>query len=328
MIVRPHLSSVPYFEKSKSRYVDRRENQYRVSIHADVVKVKRLNAPPPPHGIHKRNVVTGFSKRSRKRMIELFAMIVDVPDLFCTLTWSDDVATLDPDKFKRHFEAFRRRLEYHYADLKAVWRIEVETRKSGERKGEPLAHYHLLIWLPKGNPELKKSLLNGNGNLWREWWHDVTQSKHEWHKKRYGLQLEEIKSRRHCYHYVSKYVAKESTEQHAIGRRWGRVGQLDTLPVFEMDVTQEQYIQLKRLIASYVKKRKKSIGKRIARGNVNKGLTGFGLGAWGERKTGLENSTIVTMIFHAIELSRTKASKDENSKIHRDRAHKKRMAVQ
>lgn len=311
MIARPDLSRVPYFEKPRKSFVDKRENQYKVSIHADVVKIKKLNAPPPPHRKHKRNVVMGFSAKSRKRMIELLAMIVDTPDLFCTLTWSDDVASVDPEKFRPHFEAFRRRLEYHYPDIKALWRIEVETRKSGARFGEPICHYHLLIWLPKDNPELKKSLLIDNGKLWREWWHDVTQSTHAWHKKRYGLQLEEIKSRRHAYHYVSKYVAKSANDTYAIGRRWGRVGELDTLPIAEIELSQRQYIELKRLITSYVKKKKKLIGKRIAKQSVNVGLTAFGLGAWNDTHHGLDGSTIVTMIFHAIELA------NERSKVKR-----------
>ena len=297
------LSSLPYFEKTKPRIIDRRENQYRVEIFADMVKIKRLDCPPPPHGVHKRAKVKGISKRSRKRMIELIAKIVPVPDFFATLTWSDDVASIEPDVFKKHFEAFRRRLEYYYEDMFAVWRIEVETRKSGERKGEPLVHFHLLIWMIGMGEDDKNLLLKGNGKLWREWWHEITGSTHEWHKKRYGLQLTQVKSRRHSYHYVSKYVSKLSEEEHEIGRRWGRIGQVDIIPVFEIEISTKQYVELKRLIASYWKRVSKWLSRKLSRQTVKKGLTSFRLGAWNDTNKGLFSSTIWRMLFHALEIA-------------------------
>lgn len=297
-----HLSSIPYFEKTK-KFIIPEDNEYRLSIHADVLKVKRLNAPPPPHGKFARREVTGLSYKSRKRMIELLAMMVKPPDFFLTLTWSDDVASIDPEKFRPHFEAFRRRLEYHYPDLSAMWRLEVETRKSGEREGEPICHYHMLIWLPNMDTDFKMSLLKGGGKLWRSWWHDITGSQNEWHFKRYGLQLESIKSKRHAYHYVSKYVAKQTNDNMSIGRRWGRVGQFDTLPVFEIDLSRQNYIELKRLITTYFLKTRGGIGHMIRRLNPDRGMTAFGLGAWDDKNQGLFTSLIWKMLKHILEVT-------------------------
>jgi hypothetical protein len=310
----PLLSSVPYFENSPVRIVQR-QNQYRLSIHADVTKIKRLDAPPPPHGIHARAKVTGFSNKSRKRMIETLAMITTTPTLFATLTWSDDVAFIEVEDYKRHFELFRHWLEYTYPDIKAIYRWEWEKRKSGQYKGMFIPHVHLLIWLQNVDAEMLNSLLIDKGKTWREQWHKMIDSQHPDHLRYYGLQLEQIKSRRHAYHYASKYVAKANDDNLSVGRRWGRVGELDTLEVFEMDISIEEYIQLKRLIVSYAKKRKKWMGKKLARQSVKKGLTVFGLGAWNDINHGLETSTIVQMIYHAIELSYLREREKRNEQL-------------
>jgi len=301
-----YLSSIPYFEKTQ-------ENLYRVSIHADVLKIKRLNAPPPEHGVHKRDVVRGISKKSRKRMIETLAMVSQTPDFFLTMTYSDDVGTIEPESFRPHFEAFRRRLEYHHPDLKAIWRLEVEPRKSGDRQGELIVHFHLVIWIPNMDDETRNSLLIGSGKQWRAWWHEITGSTNEWHYLRYGLQLERIKSRRHAYHYVSKYVAKESYDDLSIGRRWGRVGELDTLPVFEMELSWQEYCELKRLIMSYYKRTRPVLYKMFKRMKPIVGLTAFGFGAWNDDNHGLFSSLIWKMLSYVIQCCHDKRRIKEES---------------
>lgn len=274
---------------------------YTVSVFADMVKVKRQDAPAPEHGIFERGEITGFSERSRKRMIETLAAIERVPDLFVTMTYSDDVVSMNPEIFRPHFEAFRRRLERAYPDIKAMWRIEIVPRKSGKLKGQDQPHLHMLVWLPANmTQEQKDEILEGKGKEWRKWWHEIIGSNNAYHLETYGLQLEPIRSRRHAYHYASKYVGKTASDEYAIGRRWGRIGKLDTLPVFEIDISRAEYIDLKRLIAAFAAKRKRWVGKMVKRLNPNKGLTAFGLGAWNDTNKGLETSTIMKALIHVL----------------------------
>lgn len=274
---------------------------YTVSIFADMVKVKRQDAPAPEHGIFERGEIKGFSERSRKRMIESLAAIERVPDLFATMTYSDDVVSMNPEVFRPQFEAFRRRLERAYPDITAMWRIEIVPRKSGKLKGQDQPHLHMLVWLPVAmSQEQKDEILEGKGKEWRKWWHEIIGSNNAYHLETYGLQLEPIRSRRHAYHYASKYVGKTANDEYAIGRRWGRIGQLDTLPVLEIDISRSEYIQLKRAIAAYAAKRKQWVGKMVKRLNPNKGLTAFGLGAWNDVNKGLESSTIMKLLIHVL----------------------------
>lgn len=322
------LSSIPYSEKNTAISqkkesiffndgrvsIDRRENQYSVSIYADMMKVRKTDAPPPPHGIFRRAAVTGFSAKSRKRMIEMLASVTTVPDLFCTLTFSDDTYAREDFDPKYYFELFRHYLEYHYPDIIAIWRMEAEERKSGEFTGDKIPHFHLLIWLPQKMVFDMGALLNDEGLLWRTYWHEVTGSTNEYHLLRYGLQLQQIKSRRHAYHYASKYVSKTKDDNLEIGRRWGVVGQVDDLPVFEIEMSAKQFKELKRLITSYGRRQNKYIAKKLSGQKSVLGFTVFGLGAWNENNRGLEQSIIWQIVGLSIALANRNATKNRNPK--------------
>lgn len=303
------LSCLPYFEKPQGS----NDYRYTVSIHADMLKIKRLDSPRTNKKIV-RGQITGFSAKSRKRMIELLASIREAPDLFCTMTYSDDCATMSPEIFRPHFEAFRRRLEYYYKDIKIIWRLELEDRKSGTKFGQILPHFHLLIWLPEMSDTQKQAILFNSGEIWRVMWHEIIKSTSEAHLRQYGLQLAPIKSRKHAYSYASKYVAKVDNDQLSIGRRWGRIGKFDTGPLLEIEINEREYVQFKRLVTSYLSKRTKvikvdgkpvtkyvgkHIAKRIKRRSVALGLTAFGLGAWNDKFHGLQGATVFNMLLHA-----------------------------
>lgn len=317
-----HLSDLPYFPKTRLLIATagKADGLYTVNIHADLVKI-RANNSPPPHSKHERGEVTGFSNRSRKRMLETLASISEVPDIFCTLTWSDDVATLNREHFKRHFEVFRKWLEYHYDGIKAIWRVEIEERKSGDLIGSPLPHMHLLIWLPPMSKEERDLLLEDKGAVWRKRWHEILQSQNDFHLSDYGLQIETIKSRRHSYYYASKYVGKHKEDNFAVGRRWGRIGELDTLPRYSIELSRQEFIELKRLIISYARRvqtradyktgetrtfRSHKVANKFAKTHVRKGLACFGLGVDNDLFDSLNGSTIQRMIIHAIKLAKQK----------------------
>jgi hypothetical protein len=189
--------------------------------------------------------------------------------------------------------------------------LEIETRKSGDYQGVDMPHYHLLVWLPENIA--KDDILENTGQLWRDMWHDITGSQHEWHKARYGCQVENIRSRRHAYFYASKYVAKVSDgKQKKIGRRWGRIGQFDTDAVYEIEITYQQFVELKRLITAYARKRRKHTAKMFSRLNPSFGMTAFGLGIYDAPGFHLQSSLIWRMLFHTIEIC------NEKSKMRRE----------
>jgi hypothetical protein len=318
--MRVNLSSVPYFDGiiigSQS------EKNYTVSIHADMIKIKTNNPPPPPDSGKTRGNVSSFSRKSRKRMIEILADEIRVPDLFVTLTFSDDTYSPCMDVYKSHLEAFRRRLERAYGDISAIWRLEVEKRKSGDYKGFYMPHYHLLIWLPDDHKNNRDLIVDKDDNHhWSKWWYDITGSINSEHLRARGCDIQVIKSRRHGYHYVSKYASKDSEDNLEIGRRWGRFGTVGQGSRADIIISYETYIELKRLITSYHKRmkkvkskktgeyvdfRNKKLARSLSRQSPKLGLTGFGLGVWDAPDYQIDKTTIFKMICHAKEISEMK----------------------
>jgi len=318
-LLSPNLSRAVYFEK-KSRY----ETSYQIEVYADMFQAHALVNPVGQKGKANKKKLKGFSNESRHRMIEFLAKVVDVPDLFVTLTYSDDVVKNWQFKVREHMELFRKQLEYHYPDIRAVWRLELVTRKSGSFYGQFCPHWHLLVWLPKDTPQSRKDkILEGNGQLWRNAWHKITHSTDEDHLAKYGVQVTECKSRKHAYSYCSKYLAKTEFETMEAGRRWGRIGQFDTEPELSTEITQRQYVHLKRLLNAYLKaealkrfKNQKIIipyaplplahfqqfWRYFKRMTISKGSTVFGLG-FISQDAPIDAQTIYKMIKHARDLS-------------------------
>lgn len=270
------LSSVPYFDASTKQA--RNEQLYTLSIHADMVKVRAMTPPTTPlKNQSSRGIVSGFSKRSRKRMIELLADEPRTPDLFVTLTFDDSYYDDWRMFFRQDFEAFRRRLERAYPNIACVWRLELENRKSGDYKGEIMPHFHIIVWLPDDMKNCASLIVDKDKNHhWSQWWHDITQCESEVHLKYRGCDISKIKSRRHAYHYVSKYAAKQSDDEIEIGRRWGRIGTVGEGSRADIIINKQEYIELKRLIASYWKRRKKHLSRLFKNMSPDRGLTLFG----------------------------------------------------
>ena len=166
------LSRAVYFEKK-----DRYEVSYRINVYADMFQAHALVNPAGKKGKANKRKLKGFSNESRHRMIEFLAKVVDIPDLFVTMTYSDDVAKDWMFKVRGHMELFRKHLEYHYPNIRAVWRLELVTRKSGSFYGQFIPHWHMLVWLPKDTPaSVKADILRENGLMWRQTWHKITHS--------------------------------------------------------------------------------------------------------------------------------------------------------
>lgn len=322
------LSYVPYFDGHQFIGV-KSEHLYTVSIHADMVKIKANNVTMPLMKNPPRGSISTFSRKSRKRMIELLADEIRVPDLFVTLTLSDDLYEDWMNTVKPMLEAFRRRLERKYEGISALWRLEIEDRKSGDWIGEPMPHFHLIIWLPENMKNCANLIVDKHEeHNWSQWWHDITGSTHPKHLSDYGCDISRVKSRRHGYHYVSKYAAKPSIDNLNVGRRWGRFGVVGQGSRADIIINKKTYIELKRLIVSYQKRmvlkknkksdtwykfRNKKRAKMTARNSANVGLTAFGLGVWNAPDFDIGQTTLYNMIVHARQIA---ADKEYYEEIH------------
>jgi len=260
MVFSPDLSRALYFEKSQL------EPAYDVVVYADVVQITSkyppIQNPQKPTTLEEdyekqkanKNKIHGFSNQSRHAMIMFLAKIERVPDLFVTLTYSDDIADKWSLNMRADFERFRHQLEYIYPNITAMWRVEFVPRKTGKHRGKLIPHWHLLVWLPDTvTSDEKIAILASDGKLWRERWHKLTHSEDENHLIAFGCKVEEIKSRRHAYAYCSKYMAKENYEDIEAGRRWGRIGKIEVIEEHATELTMRQYIHFKRLLNAFIK---------------------------------------------------------------------------
>ena len=177
--------------------------------------VRMINTAPSsqaPAKPSKRGNVTSFSRKSRRRMIDLMARL-DLKGkrvVFLTLTFH---YTHSASKTKAAFKRFLAYLAYHYPQTSGVWRVEFQKRST--------PHYHLiLIDLPFWkHSELRATWMKCTG------------------EDKSGARIEWIHSERMCMFYVSKYCAKtyeaesitllinapyqQKGEEKWTGRMWG-----------------------------------------------------------------------------------------------------------
>lgn len=284
----------------------RAEKPVHIAIHADMLKVsissvRRGLKDRSSSGGGVRGNVTGFSRASRKRMIEFMASVRNTGCmLFLTLTFADDtVYGLDEQKAPM-FEAFRRRFEREYPGWKALWRIEYQDRKSGLHVGTFVPHFHLLIFT---GVHYEKAELDYKAETFRQWgsqaWHEITSSADEGHII-HGFNVSPVRTRRHAQYYIGKYVSKLSNNYPSSGRIWGRIGKFDCSVSETFKLDEDEYIAFRRLIKKWLKtrvsplpenatekqiqkhkqrlKKQRKFSGRFARDGANLGCTVFGLG--------------------------------------------------
>lgn len=146
----------------------------------------------------KRSKITGFSKNSRRRLLETISRVrrdADLP-LFVTLTYPAQYPTVE--RAKRDLKIFIQRLERKFPGAGAIWKLEPQER------GAP--HYHLLVW---GVSEL--DLLGYTVNNWYEIAGDGDIN----HKKFHMGELKgskpcvsQVRSWRGVWAYAAKYLGK------------------------------------------------------------------------------------------------------------------------
>jgi hypothetical protein len=176
-----------------------------VSVQGGVLKVSPAFGSGVAVGAA-RGKCTGFSRASRKRMIEKI-LTIDLDacgrGLFVTLTYPEEFPTARESK--RHLKAFFMRLRRRYpVGMFFVWRLELQER------GAP--HYHLLVF---GVDFIPRDWLSGA-------WYEIVGSGDEKHLKA-GTNVEKMKTKNGAVWYCSKYMTKE-TEDDLQGRAWGVMG--------------------------------------------------------------------------------------------------------
>lgn len=263
------------------------QKQWRVDVHADMIKITRprvLTGLPqdnkPRGGL--RGEVTGFSRESRKRMFEFMAQIRNTGGmLFLTLTYDDAAWLQKSEAHQDDFEAFRRRFERAFPTWRAIWRVEIQQRKSGMLRSMHVPHFHMIVFTGEGADDYTQAINTARLSDWgNAAWHEITASTDENHRL-YGFHVTPVRNRRHAYSYVSKYVGKRDDDGISCGRRWGRIGKFDRSASERVALDDAEITALRRLVKRWLKNRNSRYARRFARQSCKTGFTAFGIGDTG-----------------------------------------------
>lgn len=190
----------------------------RISRQNELVKIVPLvkrTIFPHINGRGDRDIITHFSERSRKNLMEKFA-IIDPKKAknatFFTLTYVENFQ--DHKEAYRHIDLFLKRLDYDLnsgnfnrdqggnkikKDRKmfAVWKKELQERGA--------IHFHLMVWnVPHISKEWVAYSWGEITGQWQEW--DCSDGSTE--KVPPFTRIEYCKSRRKAWYYLSKYIGK------------------------------------------------------------------------------------------------------------------------
>ena len=283
----------------RERAMSRKDWRYaKLDVHADVLKIKvqeaitGLSTSGTGATGELRSLISGFSRQSRKRMIEFMAKTrVRGQLLFATFTYPDEFPIVY--RWNEHFEALRRRIEREYPGFSIIWRKELKERKSGKSVGKVAPHWHMVIDTGNsGELDIRVDKYRSYGKLYdkttspvsrnfEDWalnaWSEIVGSNDVKHSE-HGCFVVACRNKKHAFKYVSKYVAKEDNDNYTVGRRWGRIGQWDTSSSESLFLTKKEYIELMRLVTRWLKSKGRDYGKVLARANRAVGCAIFGIG--------------------------------------------------
>lgn len=259
-----------------------------ITIFADLLTVTKqpVNRTEMAHGSgngRTERPITRFTRKSRANMMRKMGKIRNLGKLwFITLTYPDSVAFnsgFDQTTFKRDLSAMRKRIARKFADAWGIWRLEPQTRKSGENLGKVAPHFHLMLMQTNIN---HKELYTWVTTAWYEVAH-----RDDEHLGRAATNVKPCAGRRHAYYYMSKYVSKEIEEAARTdengeliewGRWWGTFGNLDTSPGYQFTISAEDYIQLRRMAKSWMQSHGMKYAPKVTANSPLLGVSCFGLG--------------------------------------------------
>jgi len=203
-----------------------------------LVKVQATITDNSQVGGGKRGKVSGFTRASRRRLMQRIAMTRKIMmPVFVTLTYPGAWAE-DPKIWKRDLRVFWMRIKRAYPAAAAIWKLEFQKR------GAP--HFHLLVWGVKyAHLVLSVSKL----------WYEVVGSGDDRHL-RAGTRVENVRDWRGVMAYASKYLGKlESVPTNEPGRFWG-VMSADCIPWADLvtcSLTDREAYQFIRMLRRFMR---------------------------------------------------------------------------
>lgn len=210
-----------------------------------------------------RGRVCGFTSASRRRMLDLFGMLSEYPEVWQDFTFPDEVmeglTTKERKEVARSTWArFRKRVLRANRRAWGIQRKEWQIRKSGRLVGERIPHYHLVYTLPGDSRHWWES-------CWRlaEMWVDCLPTDDEGVRGKamavsvHSKSFRKISSRAHCRSYLTKYVAKiDKWDDPDQGKHWGTFGVLPLASCRIMELTPEEAKRLRRVARGILTKKK------------------------------------------------------------------------
>lgn len=178
----------------------------RITHQGSLVKISpQIKRTIHPHifGRGDRNVTTSFTDRSRKNLLEKFAVIDQKRAknaTFITLTYVENMQ--DHKKAQRDIDTFFKRLLREKENIFAVWKKEIQVRGA--------IHFHIMVW---NLPFLHKERIAQEWGEITNSWEIAMCSDGEQAKIPPFTRIEYCKSPRKCWYYLSKYVAKVDRNQ-------------------------------------------------------------------------------------------------------------------
>ncbi|MEN6374548.1 MAG: hypothetical protein ABFD75_07190 [Smithella sp.] len=138
---------------------EKQEFDEKLNIYPNMVEVRPISTLKrwsTPRFTGKKNIITEFSKKSRREFIKFLCKITDKLNLWLDVSFADDVMQDKATRKEVSNEAinrFRRILLDKYPSLKIVYKREWVPRKSGNLQGEYIPHFHMFISVPEINAE-------------------------------------------------------------------------------------------------------------------------------------------------------------------------------
>lgn len=213
-------------------YVYRDEGSVEIWVGAALVKASRpplakLGCQGTKRKKTTRGKVTGFSRKSRRRMTQAVAKVQTAKlPLFLTLTYPGTNEgqiykwMSDAHEWKRHLEAFVKRLRRRWRGAAGFWKLEPQKR------GAP--HFHLMLW----------GVSAALAEVFEQWakraWYEIVGSGDVRHLK-HGADCKPVQNQRGTMFYASKYMGKPVKQSDDIdptvwdfpGRWWGVIASAD-----------------------------------------------------------------------------------------------------
>ena len=191
--------------------------------------------------------MTHFSRRSRRRLLELFARLrwsLYEGAWFVTLTWHHALCD-DPRRAQEVLNQFLTEFRRDLPGFDYVWRMEPQKR------GVP--HFHLML-LPR---RFEQTVPKETVRQWcRDAWHRIADPTSD-HHKRHGVLVDYEPNYRRASAYLSKYTAKETDESFwgYPGRRWGASRGLDVSDLEAWDLAQNDFEVLLKVAKRMLRQR-------------------------------------------------------------------------